>query len=161
MAVWALLLIIFGAGVVGGTINALISDNGFALPTRTEGILRPGWLGNAFIGGVAAVVSWSLYGPLAGMPIVAATGGKSIATGDLTLAAIGGAILVGVAGARWLSNEVDKKLLRAAGLEAAKKNPSEGLVAAFSLGTPATALQAAQSATEPALVHQAIESQKG
>jgi hypothetical protein len=70
------------------------------------GILRPGWLGNALIGGVAASVSWSLYGPFAGVSITAATGIETATKGDLTLAAIGGAILVGVAGARWLSNEV-------------------------------------------------------
>ena len=38
---WLLVLIIFGVGAVGGFINALISDNGFALPKHTAGILRP------------------------------------------------------------------------------------------------------------------------
>ncbi len=63
----------FLAGLVGGTINALLSDNGFVLPKQTEGIFHPGWLGNALIGGVAAAVSWSLYGPLAGAAVVSAT----------------------------------------------------------------------------------------
>lgn len=148
MAIWALLLVVFVAGLIGGTINALISDNGFVLPKRTDGILRPGWLGNALIGGVAASVSWSLYGPFAGVSIVATTGERAATKGDLTLAAIGGAILVGVAGARWLSNEVDKSLLRAAGIEAAKKQPQENLIATLSTGSPAAALQAAQSAPE-------------
>lgn len=50
MAVWALLLIVFGAGLIGGTINALMSDNGFTFPKQQDGILRPGWLGNALVG---------------------------------------------------------------------------------------------------------------
>jgi len=148
MAIWVLIIIVFAAGLIGGVINALISDNGFALPKRESGILRPGWLGNALIGGVAASVSWSLYGPLAAAPIVAATGEGAAIKGDLTVAAIGGAILVGVAGARWLTNEVDKSLLRAAGIEASKKLPSRGLLATLSTGSPAAALQAAQSAPE-------------
>jgi hypothetical protein len=143
MSIWILLVILFAAGTLGGTVNALMSDNGFALPTRVGGILRPGWIGNAFIGGVAAAVSWSLYGPLAGVSLVSKPDG-SRATGDLTLAALGGAILVGVAGARWLSNEVDKKLLRAAGAEASKDKGAE-VVAAFASASPASVFQAVKA----------------
>jgi hypothetical protein len=149
MSVWVILLIIFVAGLFGGIINALISDNGFVLPRREAGILRPGWLGNVLIGGVAAAVSWCLYGPLAGVSIFALVGGESATKGDLTVVALGGAILVGVAGARWLSNEVDKALLRAAGIEAAKKEPSNSLIAALATGSPAAALQAVRSAAKP------------
>jgi hypothetical protein len=148
MAVWGLLVIVFVAGLVGGTINALLSDNGFVLPKYTEGILRPGWLGNALIGGVAAAVSWSLYGPLAAVPIIAGAGAEATPKGDLTLAGVGGAILVGIAGARWLSNEVDKTLLRATAVAAAKKLPSENQITAITTGSPASALQAAQAAAE-------------
>lgn len=147
MAIWALLVVVFSAGVLGGTINALISDNGFVFPVRMDGILRPGWIGNALIGGVGAAVSWSLYGPLAGVSVVSAAGG-STPKGELTLAAIGGAILVGVAGARWLSNEVDKKLLRAAGAAASKDKAGGDVVAAFVRGSPAAALQAANTARD-------------
>jgi hypothetical protein len=99
-------------------------------------------MGKALIGGIGAVVSWSLYGPLAGASVVSAPDG-SMAKGDLTLAAVGGALLIGFAGARFLTNEVDKKLLRAAGAEVSKdKDPA--LAAAFASGSPAAALQAAQ-----------------
>jgi hypothetical protein len=148
MAIWMLMLIVFVAGLIGGSINALMSDNGFALPKREDGILRPGWLGNSLIGGVAAAISWSLYGPLAGVSIVASTSNET--KGDLTLAAIGGAILVGIAGARWLTNEVDKTLLRAAGVEAAKRQQNSTLAAALATATPAAALQAAHSVVEDA-----------
>ena len=82
MAVWLLLLIVFGAGLLGGTIDAIISDNGFVIPKKMDGILRPGWLGNALIGGIAAAISWSMYGPLAAVSIVtAADGGTRIERG--------------------------------------------------------------------------------
>jgi hypothetical protein len=151
MSAWSVLLVVFGAGVVGGTINALISDNGFVLPRRMSGILRPGWLGNAMIGGVAAVVSWSLYGPQSARSIL------SWSSDSLPLSAFGGAILVGVAGSRWLSNEVDKTLLRAAGVEAARHPNAGGMVEAMSTLSPAAALQAAQSSVVepgPPLVRQ-------
>jgi hypothetical protein len=146
MAVWVLLLIVFAAGAAGGVINALITDNGFAMPKRDDGILRPGWIGNSLVGGVAAAVSWSLYGPLAGMSILAITAEQSAATGTLTLSAIGGAILVGVAGARWLSNEVDKTLLRATAVEAAKKQPNDAMAKLVASAPPAAAFKAARDA---------------
>ena len=140
---WLLVLIVFGVGAIGGAINALISDNGFVLPKSTAGILRPGFFGNMLIGGVAAAISWSLYGPLASLPIVSVgTRETAPAQGDLTLAAIGGAILVGVAGARWLSNEVDKALLRTAGAKVS--NSTSGLSVAFATQSPADVVQAAQ-----------------
>lgn len=143
MVVWILLLIVFAAGVMGGTVNALLSDNGFVMPVREAGILRPGWVGNALTGGVAASISWSMYGPLGTYSIVGSSG--SMPGADLTLSAFGAAILVGVAGARWLTSEVDKSLLRAAGVEVAKQTSSESLVAAMASSTPAAALNAVRT----------------
>jgi len=144
MTIWCMLLIVFGAGVVGGTINALTSDNGFILPVCKEGICRPGWLGNAFIGGAAAMISWSLYGPLAGESIDAVGDGELANSAKLTVAAVGGAVLIGVGGARWLSNEVDKRLLRAAGVELAGKDRKPELVGVMSTASPAAALEKAK-----------------
>ncbi len=150
LSIWILLLIIFVAGAIGGTINALMTDNGFALPKTLDGIVRPGWLGNALIGGVAAAVSWTLYGSMAGVSIFSDSAENLQKQQGLTLAALGGAILVGVAGARWLSNEVDKSLLRVAGANAAKAKPEaeNDLLKAFAVGTPAAALQASQGVAE-------------
>jgi hypothetical protein len=33
-------------GVLGGMVNAILSDNGFVFPKKEGGILRPGFLGN-------------------------------------------------------------------------------------------------------------------
>lgn len=147
MSIWVYVVAIFVAGVVGGIANAFLSDNGFVLPKSTGGIMQAGGLGNAFIGGVAAVVSWGLYGPFAGAPALAST---SPPGATFTVSALVGAILVGISGARWLSNETDKRLLRAAGIEAARQMPSEGIIAALTTASPEAAFQAASGAPEPA-----------
>src|SRR5579859_338508 len=116
---WLLLAIICVTGAIGGLINALLSDNGFLLPCKQEvnqlRILRPGFLGNMVIGMVAAAISWGLYGPLSTMPIFSALP----AAQSLTLSSLVGAALVGIGGARWVTNEIDKKLLTAAASKAA------------------------------------------
>ena len=153
-SIWLMLVLVFAAGAVGGVINALISDNGFIFPKSESAgdgatVLRPGYLGNVLIGAVAAVISWGLYGPLsaffiAGTPQALATNATPEKVG-LSLAALVGAILVGVGGARWLSNEVDKRLLRAAAAEAANK-PSDPPKAQRIMGaTPAQALKIARA----------------
>jgi hypothetical protein len=140
--VW-ILGIVFVAGSVGGVANAVMTDNGFAFPkwenTNETKYLRPGWVGNVFVSGIAACVSWGLYGPFAATNIVGDNGSAS--PPSLTLSAFVGAVLVGMAGARWLTSEVDKTLLRAAGANAAKNaGPSPKLADAFALANPAEVL---------------------
>ena len=107
-----LLAAVFGAGAVGGVVNALLTENGFVLPRREwvngVGVLRPGFLLNVFVGGVAGAVSWGLYGPFASRNVIGGAEGGEV---GLTLAALVGAVLVGVAGARWLTSEADRKRL--------------------------------------------------
>ena len=113
MNLWMLLGAVFGAGAVGGVVNALLTENGFVLPRREwvngVGVLRPGFLLNLFVGGVAGAVSWGLYGPFASRNVI---GGPEAGDLGLTLAALVGAVLVGVAGARWLTSEAERKVLR-------------------------------------------------
>lgn len=153
-SLWTLLAIIAGAGAIGGLINALISDNGFLLPKREQAdtnttIIRPGWLGNVFVGAVAATISWGLYGSLAGK-IIAGSGAGSGPAGEqgITLSALVGAMLVGVGGARWLTNEVDKKLLRAAASVAAGSDPAKKAASEIALASPANALNIAKGMTK-------------
>ena len=102
-----------------------------SLIVNEQEIIRPGFLGNILIGAVSSFVSWALYGPLAG--VVIAGGLKSAATRSeslvgVTLSSLGGAILIGIAGSRWLTNEVDKTILKSASVVAARSqanNPSE------------------------------------
>lgn len=152
----SMLLLIFIAGLLGGAVNALITDNGFIFPqsaTTADGvkILRPGFIGNMFAGGVAAMISWGLYGPLSAVIIVgtkAASSGTAAATTNavgLSLASLVGALLVGVGGARWLSNEVDKNLLRAAAADAAGKGASDATSKKIALASPTEALNLAKT----------------
>jgi hypothetical protein len=148
MTLWVLLAIVFLAGAVGGIINAWLSDNGFMLPRTEESggnrFIRPGFLGNIITGGVSACVSWGLYGPFAAAYIVGGpTPGATGASLGLTLSSLVGAVLVGVGGARWLTNEVDKKLLRAAGAAFAAAPADRDLAARIGSASPAAVLHMA------------------
>lgn len=138
MFLWPIVVAIFIAGAIGGVVNAIISDNGFIMPfaEKINGvrILRPGYLGNVLIGAVAAVVSWGLYGPLASANIF------DHYEFSLTPSTLTGAILVGIAGAKWLTNEVDKSLLKAAASEAAKAKPCSEAAERILMASPAQAL---------------------
>jgi hypothetical protein len=112
-----ILLIVFGAGGLGGLLNAFLTGPGVALPhfVVVEGskVLVPGFLGNILVGAVAALISYGLYGPLANIALV--RGGPStdrtpLPSGPLTLAACAGAIVVGFSGGRWMTAEADKQL---------------------------------------------------
>lgn len=139
MVGWHAALIAGLAGGLGGAVNALMTDNGFIMPKTTTvdsgGVIwRPGVVGNVVIGAIAAVVSWGLYGPAAGVAVT------STVAADLTWAGFAAAVLVGVGGSRWLSAEVDKTLLRAAASEAAKKDKNPALAAKIATLSPASAL---------------------
>ncbi len=147
-----MLLAVFVAGSVGGLINAILTDNGFILP-RSENvdekttIFRPGYIGNVLIGGIAAMISWGLYSA-AGSLVLFGPGSETAGSGagaGLSLASFVGAILVGVTGARWLTNEVDKKLLKAAASQAAGSTPSPAASRQIAMASPASALQIAKS----------------
>jgi hypothetical protein len=152
MSVSILLLIVCVAGAVGGIVNALMTDNGFIMPSKAAAssgsILRPGFIGNALIGAVAAGISWGLYGPLSGMFIFGdgATLSKNVAGAlGISLASLVGAVLVGVGGARWLTNEVDKNLLKAAASKAASSQADATAAQKIALASPVRALDIAGS----------------
>lgn len=110
---WTCAGLIATAGALGGVLNALISSNGFALPRFRRGIWCPGFIANIFIGTFAAVASWSFYGSGAGVELAKiAAAGIEREEISLTFSALAGAFLVGVAGAKWITNEADKRLLK-------------------------------------------------
>jgi len=96
---------------VGGAVNALISANGFVFPTVRRSIWCPGFLANLLVGAFAAFASWAFYGSGAGVELAAKTA-QERGVISLKFSALAGAFLVGVAGAKWITNEVDKKLLK-------------------------------------------------
>jgi hypothetical protein len=105
---WLCAALIFFSGLVGGAINALLTDNGFIFPKRVKNIWCPGFISNILIGGLSAFISWACYGSGAGIQLAQ---GDRVRLG-FTFSALAGALVVGVAGAKWLTNEADKKLLR-------------------------------------------------
>lgn len=142
MKVYHIALIIFGVGVVGGITNALLSGNTFLFPKTDPGppksVFVPGLLVTALIGGIAAVVSWGLYGVNAPDPIT----GKS----TVTVAALAGAILIGFGGARWLTNEVDKTILNKTASLAAEKPKSDAAAKEILSASPIEALRIVREA---------------
>lgn len=122
---WYCVLLVSASGACGGVVNALLTDNGFILPTRVKDIWCPGFLSNVLIGAFSAFASWAFYGAGAGVDLarsaINAGGGNPRAEISLTFSALAGAFMVGVAGARWITNEVDKKLLKESITTVAKK----------------------------------------
>lgn len=148
MSLWQLLLIVFGAGAVGGLINGIMTDSGIFWPTSSvvngTKFYRPGIIGNLLVSGVSASISWALYGALATAYIAGGPPASPDQIHGLTLSALAGAVLVGMAGARWLTNEVDKSLLRVTATVAASKTASPDVAAKVANVSPAEALRLVQ-----------------
>jgi hypothetical protein len=106
---WTCAILISAAGGLGGMVNALLTDNGFVLPRKRGEIWCPGFLANVLVGAAAAVSSWAFYGSGAAIDLGNVTERMAV---SLRLSALAGALLVGIAGAKWITNEVDKRLLK-------------------------------------------------
>jgi hypothetical protein len=156
VSIWLLLLIISCAGAIGGIVNALLTDNGFALPRteQTDGssIIRPGFIGNILIGAISAGISWGLYGPMANILVAGSRTALSqnpVESYGVTLSSLVGAVLVGVGGARWLTNEVDKNLLKAAASKAASSQAAPNSGQQIALSSPVKAFNIAKNLPTP------------
>ena len=104
--------IILIAGAVGGVINGIISDSGVPLPGPVlvkDGmtVWRPGILLNILLGAVAAFLFWSIYGSGNDVDLM-----NPPSTFSMPLLTVGFSILTGIGGARWITNEVDKYILK-------------------------------------------------
>jgi len=140
--------IIMLSGAVGGIINALVSDNGFIKPREENAgdatIIRPGFAGNVLLGGAAAFISWGLYGAFSNAIVYGSVTGVGTEQISVSISAIAGAVLVGIGGARWLTNEVDKKLLKTAAVAAAASEASFDDSQKIAVATPAQAFNIAK-----------------
>ena len=139
---WESALIACLAGALGGVVNAFMSGNGDiilpqALAANGGSIWRPGIVGNILVGAIAALISWGLYGPAAGVSVI------SSVNADITWAGFAAAALVGVGGSRWLTAEVDKTLLKGAAVAAASKDKDPNLASRMTALSPAEAYKAA------------------
>jgi hypothetical protein len=147
MTVWQCVVLVGTAGALGGILNAFLSDNGFVLPRREAGVLCPGFLSNVLLGAVSAVASWGLYGSGTGVELAktAAAGSPRIEV-SLTLGALVGALVVGVGGARWITNEADKRLLKESVRVAGQKSLTSSECAEAVKGSPRKTLERIQAA---------------
>ena len=112
MTAWECATWITVAGAVGGFINTLMAQENSGCLYTNQASCVPDSLGNVVVGAFAALISWALYGAGASIDLARQTANTREAL-SLTVGALAGAALVGVGGARWLSSEVDTKLLRA------------------------------------------------
>jgi hypothetical protein len=99
------------AGAAGGVLNAILSGNRFIWPARVTlnsrvRVVRPGLAMNGLIGACASVSALEVFTIGACPP-----GAPTPVSVTLPLA---GALIAGLLAARWATNEVDKRLLRAA-----------------------------------------------
>jgi hypothetical protein len=180
-----IVLFIALAGAAGGLLNAVLSGAGLLLPEVVNlpggPAVVPGFLGNVFVGAVAAFISFGLYGPLAGVtllrasgpggqqPVPAPTPAPTPVPTQLTLAALAGALLVGFSGGRWMTAEADRQLNGATAqltasaaekaLQAAATHPPQAGVT-----TPkpplSAALQAIQTSRPLEAYHKALDLQR-
>jgi hypothetical protein len=141
--VWGILGVIGGAGAVGGLVNALLgsSGGGLRLPRPVHGVIQLGFLGNVILGAFGAVATWGLYGPLKDAVLLGANPG-SMLPANLTVTAIVGAALTGAGGAKVVTSEIDKVVLKKTAVEAAKREANPGLAATISTSTPLGGLDA-------------------
>ena len=166
MTDWEMAGIIFVAGGVGGLLNALgvgrgVGEMAIELPHRQPSpadsnarAWDPGFITPVVTGALAAVASWALYGPIAGVKL----GG---APPDLTWAAMLGAVLVGVAGARWIDAEIDKRVLKETAVRAANGDADPAAAADIAAApTARKALEVARGMTAPSAADSAPGSPK-
>src|SRR5262245_39421700 len=106
---WLCAGVISFAGSIGGIVNALRADKGFVAPKWKRIVWCLGFIANMLLGAVAAFISWALYGSGASVELSQASDRSVI---SLRFSALAGAFVVGIAGAKWLTSEVDKKLLK-------------------------------------------------
>jgi hypothetical protein len=136
-------------GLAGGIARALLGGSGVVLPKTENGIWLPGFVGSVIAGPLAAVVSWALYGPFANALAIGSKTGAAKLEYTASFAELGGAFLVGFAGSQWLNSESDKRLSKAAAVEAAKKNPNVDLAGKIATSSPREALQAVRAVPDP------------
>lgn len=146
--VWAILGCIAAAGGIGGFVNALIGGAGGAgrlmLPQviQPQGVFQLGFIGNIVLGAFGAALTWGLYGPLKDEVMMGARPANGLAT-NLTVTALVGAALTGVAGAKLITSEIDKNVLKKTAVTAAVSAGNAQLAVQIASSHPAGALAAA------------------
>jgi hypothetical protein len=123
---WGMTIWIVIAGAVGGVVNSIINGNGFELPgpeaVGSMIVYRTGYIGNIFVGAVAALLSWGLYGPFSTYYIIGGTANIDFSNFGLTLFSLVGAILIGIGGSKWITSEMENRVYKLAASLILKNN---------------------------------------
>lgn len=106
MNIWQVIFLVAGLGTIGGILNSALMGE-FKLPQidKETKIWRPGWVGNALVGSVAAVIVWGMYGPLASYDVLSGQN-QDI---HLTVSQLLASILIGIGGGKILTQMADKQ----------------------------------------------------
>jgi hypothetical protein len=101
--------------------------------------LMPGLVGTVVVGAFAAAVNWGLYGPFAEKTVFGDDPAAVKATIQLAALVTGG--LVGFVGAKWLTNEAEKRLFKNLAVHLARSDARPDLGLAIALASPKEARQ--------------------
>ena len=127
--------IIFLLGSFGSLASSFAGDSGWHFPTVEQGIFRPGFIGNMFVGGLAALASWGMS------QSINFNGPHALLT--LTASAMANALVVGFGGASWFKSQVEQAILRKTAVVAAGKKADVAASCVIATATPIEALRAA------------------
>jgi HAMP domain-containing protein len=153
--IWAILGCIAAAGAVGGFVNAVIGGAGgtgrLLMPQviQPQGVFQLGFIGNVGLGAVGAVLTWGLYGPLKDSVMIGARAGVGIPA-NLTVTALVGAALTGAGGAKLITSQIEKDVLRQTAVTAAVIPADANLAVQIVSSRPLGALAAAKAAAAAA-----------
>lgn len=123
-------LVVSGAGGVGGLTAYLASGGLRKKLALDEGPSETGFVGTIVLGAVAAVLAWAVQSPRESIALTAKLADAQVPNlGDL-VAAIG----VGLAGAKWLAQSYQAKFYRFVGTQAALKDADTDVAVAIATG---------------------------
>jgi hypothetical protein len=146
---WLMLGCIVLAGAIGGVINALLAGDGVIMWHKVSGtdVYQPGIVGNVILGASATAVSWALSGAFGTVTLLQVpSSGASTQTVSLTFSALAVAVLIGAAGAKWWSSEVDKQIDKSTKAElATRAGFTAEQTGEFFQGTPEAAWRVAKA----------------
>ena len=109
MDVFWLIAVVAAAGALGGLLNSVIAGELHWPRTDTKAkVWRPGWVGNVLSGAGAAFVNWSLNGPIGGIDFFHLKPEEL----HFTPAQAAAALVVGIAGGRYLTGEARRRILK-------------------------------------------------
>ncbi len=107
MSITIFAVLIAAAGALGGLATSVLNGERFIFPRYDEElkVRRTGWVGNVFIGAIASIVVWAIYGSLANFDLNRGDFSQT----NLPLFQLGSSIIVGLSGGKILTSLAQQK----------------------------------------------------